>query len=497
MILDLAAAPSVKKIETDVVIIGSGPAGLSLAAKLNRDCCVIESGGVGLDIANHWRFSSVNAGERTNVDSLRVRGIGGASLRWTGRCIPLDAYDFEDRPWMAPSGWPIAFDELAPWFDRAAQFMELQPAHAPQKYASEDLGAAMERDGRWRSAIWRFADNNKRGMLRFGPHVADAFKTNQRQLIYNAHCTKILGDENSVKALIITGPDGREVLVRANHFVVAAGCVENSRLLLATHRANPSLLGSVEKWLGRGFNQHLRVDIGELALSPQYVRPVQKHMTIYRRRGVSLWERGFELHPDFARRQRLGNASLVLRYQSGDGSGPVNAIELASGRVLRRALGRPAVLSDPKVLVEIDTEQSVSLQSCVELDDQCDPFGMPRARIKWTISDTDCRTAFCAAQAFAGFAQAQGLGTVTLAKGLEQGAIDPDIRRDANHQLGGTRMSETAHNGVVDADLAVHGVENLSVVGGSVFSTGGHANPTQTIVALALRLAQRLNASVR
>ncbi|MEM7688752.1 MAG: GMC oxidoreductase [Pseudomonadota bacterium] len=493
MIVDFAAAPVTGTIQTDIAIIGSGPAGLSLAAKLNRDCCVIESGGVGLDIANHWRFRSVNAGERTNVDSLRVRGIGGASLRWTGRCIPLDRYDFEDRPWIAPSPWPIAYDELAPWFDRAADLMELQPVTAPQRHASPDLDAAIAKDGRWQSAIWRFADHKERGMLRFGDYLADAFTTKQRNLIYNAHCTKVLGNEKAVKALVVSGHDGRETLVRANHFVVAAGCVENSRLLLAARRENPALLSSVETWLGRGFNQHLRVDAGELAMSAPYIRPLQKHMTLYQRRGVTLWERGFGLDPDFARAQRIGNASLVLRYQSQSDLDPRNLVARAGGRLL----GRPVAFSNPKALVEIDTEQTVDAASRIELDEEPDALGMPRARVHWTISETDCQTAYDAAQVFANFASEQGLGTVTLAQGLERGTIDPAIRRDANHQLGGTRMSDTAQTGVVDPTLTVHGVENLSIVGGSVFSTGGHANPTQTIVALALRLAERLNASTR
>lgn len=489
MRIDFAADPSIEVIETDVAIIGSGPAGTSLASALNRDCCVIESGTPYLDIENHWRFRSINAGERTNVDSLRARGIGGASLRWTGRCIPLDPYDFEDRPWISQTSWPIGYDDLAPWFEPAAALMRVTSGEAAHRFPATEIEDAMAKDGRWRSVLWRFADDKKRGVFRFGEHLAHVFESERRHLFYNAHCTQMLANGAQVKALVVETHEGRKALVRANHFVVAAGCVENARLLLDTKRENPALLGVVEPWLGRGFSQHLRVDAGTLQIAPKHRRALQRHMTIFRDGPASVAERGFAIDPDFARREKVGNASLVLRYAPKGHSGPRDLLERASAK----ALGHPVALSDPEVQVEIDTEQTVSRDSRIELDETPDTLGRPRARIHWSISETDCRTAYVAAKAFGDFAQAAGLGEMTMAAGLEPTSLDPDIRRDSNHQLGGTRMSETAADGVVDRNLTVHGVDNLSVVGGSVFSTGGHANPTQEIVALALRLAEHLN----
>jgi choline dehydrogenase-like flavoprotein len=60
------------------------------------------------------------------------------------------------------------------------------------------------------------------------------------------------------------------------------------------------------------------------------------------------------------------------------------------------------------------------------------------------------------------------------------------------HILGTTRMGESPSTSVVDRDCRVHGYDNLFIAGSSVFTTGGYANPTLTIVALALRLADRL-----
>jgi choline dehydrogenase-like flavoprotein len=60
------------------------------------------------------------------------------------------------------------------------------------------------------------------------------------------------------------------------------------------------------------------------------------------------------------------------------------------------------------------------------------------------------------------------------------------------HHMGTMRMSADPQHGVVNEDCRVHSVENLYVAGSSVFTTGGYANPTFTLVALALRLADTL-----
>lgn len=490
MIVDLAQDASVTVIETDVAIIGSGPAGSSLAAHLNRDCCVIESGGPALDIKNHWRFWAVKRGEWTNADWPRVRGVGGASLRWTGRCIPLDPYDFEDRPWMADAAWPVSYDEIAPWFERAGELMGLPRDKSVKGFPAPDLENAIAGDSRWRESIWRFAANPERGVFRFGEHLAHVFDGEKRSLFYHGHCKRIRANGSRIEALTIVTEDGREIDVRADHFVVAAGCIENARLLLDAQRSNAGLLDDVTPWLGRGFNQHLRVDAGEIHVSPKQRERLQNQINIFQTKGASVIERGFALDPDFARSEKIGNASVGLRYTPKERSRVRKAVDLLIGGLLRRA---PSA-SDLRVLVEIDTEQSVSMDSNITLSERLDPLGRPRARVHWAISETDCRTAYVAAHAFANFVEAQGLGELELAPGIEPDRIAPDIRRDAHHHIGGTRMSETPDKGVVDPDLSVHNVENLSVVGASVFNTGGHANPTHAIVALALRLAEHLNA---
>ncbi len=476
------------KLETDVAIIGSGPAGLSLASRLKTDCVVVESGGHGLDIQNHHRFRSVISGEPCQLDSLRVRGIGGASLRWTGRCIPMDALDFEDRPWMSRTSWPLAYSAMEPWFGAAANLLKLPDAAALAPERARALQGLTGASPFFQPSYWRYADNPY-GSMRFGDEFAGQFDSGNRMLLHNAHCTDIIAGEHKVEALRIVDSSGRPIMLKAKRFVVAAGCIESSRLLLLTHRNNPALLSEVASWLGKGFSQHLRVDAGEIVADVDGLRQLQLGIGIQRQTGINILETGLAITPEQARKERLGNASLILRYNREDSSKWADFWP----RFAAKSLGETPILKRVSASVEIDSEQVVSQSSYIGLADELDPLGMPRANVHWTIDETDCRTAYRTMEAFAELLGRSGTGSLKRSGGIGESSIDHAFRRESNHQLGGTRMSANPADGVVDADLKVHGTSNLWVVGGSVFPTGGHANPTMTIVALALRLADHLN----
>ncbi len=474
-------------LSTDVAIIGAGPAGLSLAAGLERDCLLIESGGLTTDRRTHHLFHSINTGEPSRIDAVRVRGVGGASLRWTGRCAPLDAYDFEDRPWISETGWPISYAEMLDWSEQAARLMELPGA--VDECGDADIAQQVYADGRFIPAKWRFAEDKRMGVLRFGDHLRDAFNGERRRIVYAAHCAEIVGNNDVVKAVRIVDRTGRSLLVKANHFVISSGCVETCRMLLNTQRGNPELLGTVSPWLGRGFGQHLRLDAGEIVADTRQLGKLQRAFDIHRRSRCPVSETGLAFNPAFARQNKLGNASIVLRYEPQRGLSPLDWFGSAKSRLTGAAVRHRKA----RVLVEIDSEQAVDYASHIGLADELDPLGAPRAKVHWTINPVDRLTAHQAMESFASFIKEAGLGHMKQAAGINPEAIDLSCRRDSLHQLGGTRMSESAKTGVVDANLTVHGTPNLSVVGGSVFSTGGHANPTQAIVALAMRLADHLN----
>jgi choline dehydrogenase-like flavoprotein len=127
------------------------------------------------------------------------------------------------------------------------------------------------------------------------------------------------------------------------------------------------------------------------------------------------------------------------------------------------------------------------------LSDRRDVLGHPLARLEWSIGELDRRTGRALHATLDEDFRARGFGRV--ASPLLVGSDDPwPIARDASHHMGTTRMGIDPSTSVVDADCRVHGIENLFVAGSSVFATAGYANPTLTIVALALRLGDHLSA---
>jgi choline dehydrogenase-like flavoprotein len=125
----------------------------------------------------------------------------------------------------------------------------------------------------------------------------------------------------------------------------------------------------------------------------------------------------------------------------------------------------------------------------VVLADECDPFGRRLASVRWKWGQLDLESLHRSRALYASLFAAAGLRP--LAPPSEEDA--PDVAREGiNHHIGTTRMHPDPGQGVVDADGRVHGVDNVYATGSSVFPTGGYQNPTLTIVALAIRLADHL-----
>jgi len=123
----------------------------------------------------------------------------------------------------------------------------------------------------------------------------------------------------------------------------------------------------------------------------------------------------------------------------------------------------------------------------VELLIERDPLGVRRARLTWQRSAAEREAHERCLQVFAARVGYAAVGRVQI--------LAPELRgriRPSSHHMGTTRMDENPQRGVVDAQCGVHGVPNLFIAGSSVFPSAGFANPTLTIIALTLRLADYL-----
>jgi choline dehydrogenase-like flavoprotein len=188
---------------------------------------------------------------------------------------------------------------------------------------------------------------------------------------------------------------------------------------------------------------------------------------------ISFLRRDPNVRPDF--RAILANSGLIL-YGLKE--------HFISHRVLPRKLA--------EVTLEAMCEQLPNPDSRITLSDRRDRLGMRIARIDWRVSEDEARAMRRITELMVEQLSRMGIEPPVLEEWVRDGAMFPQTFHDVAHPAGTTRMADDPAHGVVDAQCQVHGVHGLFIGGSSVFPTSGQSNPTQMIVALALRLADTI-----
>lgn len=499
MLLDARAFTEGTTLETDVCIVGAGPAGLVLAAELAgtpRDVIILESGGDRMDPDLLPLNDGDHVGdEYAGLAVTRHRQVGGTSNLWNtavagqagAKYAPLDAADFAERPGRDWSGWPFALDDLRADYTRAQQICGLGPFC---------YDAAAWRDAR-HEPLAGLGDVLVSRVYQLGTRAAFVAPlrsaidraTNVR-LCTNATAVAIYGDMSTqrITHVAVAKRDGCRWRVRAKCVVLAAGAVENARLLLLSDNESHQL-GNISGWLGRGFMEHPRDRA--LTLRPRS-RAFRERLNFYdlhqARDGTWIVGR-FALAHDALASAELPNASATLLAR------PRPAIESLE-RALPHAVGRrlmvgghgwsrrrgTAWMSD-RFTVLLNVEQLPHPENRVTLSSRCDPLGVPLPVLHWRWrADDHARLERLRALLSR---QLGSVGAVT---------VDAVARPDPNahHHAGTTRMHDDPACGVTDRHGRVHGTLNVYAAGASLFPTAGFANPMLTIVALAVRLARHL-----
>jgi choline dehydrogenase-like flavoprotein len=524
---DVAEWPSNQALQCDVCIVGSGPAGATIAQELSETglrVIVLESGGWTRQGDADELNDVENIGRPRVADQWLVRNriVGGSSHTWSGRCAPFDEIDFEPREWVPYSGWPFALDEVTPFLGRAARHLGL------------GSGAALSADRFWKLVgrsppqpaldtqnllpfFWQFSRNGRRSsqymrfgprlVKRIGPRVTLLTNATVQQIVVNAEASK-------VTAIEVAAADGARRVVSAPVVVVCAGAIENARLLLSSNRVMATGLGNGHDLVGRFLMDHPRGAAASFDLVDcDGLRRRFGQYFVKDPDGGHVYAHGLRLSPRAQRAEGLLNCAAWL---DGDISAddPWDAVKrmlrlqprladdvfilasnvplLCSGlkQHLVERNGLPRKIDRLKLVVMV--EQRPDPDSRVTLSDRRDRFGMPRCRIDWRINEQEQHTARRMAQMVAADFARAGLQSPTLEPWVAQGAPFPDTFQDVAHPTGTTRMGHDPRTSVVDADCQVHGIQGLYIAGSSVFPTSGHANPTQMIVALAIRLADTI-----
>ena len=517
MSIDDLRAIDYAPIETDLCLIGSGPAGWTIAEELKNSglrILMLESGGSAVHPDTEALNDIDDVG--TPLFNGRTRALGGASHVWAGRCMPFDDIDYEARDWVSLSGWPFGAAEMAPYVNRASDHLGAGPYYdgGTRRPLPEGLRPRPAVDPALiRSTWWE-----NPAYINFGRVLTERRNPNLWVLVH-ATATHLNTDPSggAIESVEVADADGRRFTVRARAVVLCAGGVENPRILLYSSRVNPAGLGNAHGAVGRYLMDHprdfeliARVDRGEADRFRDLFGPYKLDSS----RGRHEFSYGFRLSPERQRAERLLNTA-AWPFETLAADDPFEAAKrLAMGprvSTLRDAARvafqpravlhglRPRLLHKQKVRRKVErigflvsSEQAPDADSRVTLGERRDRFGLPISRVDWRVGELEGRSHAALARTIGTEFARLGLPPVRLADWVRDGTWENANFVDGCHPSGTTRIATDPREGVLDTDCRVHGVDRLYVAGSSVFPTTGHANPTLMIVAMAVRLAEHL-----
>ncbi len=514
-------------VVADLCIFGAGAAGISLAlemASTGISILLVESG----DFDFEQETQSLAEAENASfidfpIETTRLRYFGGTTNHWSGFTAMFSQFDMLGRPFNNNESWPLTDSEMLPFYRRAAVMCELGAlAFADTEACQRQAGFSPVSMGGvdMAPAISRFSPPT-----RFGQVYRDRIEQAQNiKVLLNSNVQELVtvdaGKRASIAEVACLG--GSTFRIDARVYVVAMGGIESARLLLLSRRGQEAGLGNEHDLVGRYYADHIGFPGGAVRFADGAA------MSFFtRKHTIADSEIGgiFVPKADVLLRENIGNFRIELS--------PASVIPgVASLSTLRSAPLAPDTLTRlgehiGNILVDIDqvsnvvyktvmrdrwgflgagktgravsagasmhisAEQQPNPQSRVVLSEQRDVFGQPKVKLQWKLQEADRRTLTRGFELFAASFAASGLGRVRMPAEIVSGDFEPLIDI-ACHHSGTTRMATDPKRGVVDRDCRLHATSNVYVASSAVFPTFSWVNPTLTIVALAMRLADHL-----
>ena len=522
MILD-GRDPSAPRVESyDVLIAGAGPAGITLALELQGQGLrigLLESGDQSFDPDTQMLNEGTVTGNSDAVDlaAIRLRYLGGATNHWGGRCVPMDRIDFERQPLSGMSGWPIAYEAMFPFYERAHPYFGIgRFVYDPLEIGSITSSDLLLPDAQdVRTVVIRQSD------LQFGfEYEPDLMKAQDIDLWF---WTNVVGFETDAGGRVTTVRtetlDGLKRRFTARIVVLASGAVENARQLLAHNAEAGKRLGDASNLLGRCYMDHPTG--GSAFLWPVRALPPSLYWDLPPDSDGTPVRLLWALTEETIAREALVNAQFYLVPYDETPDPRISAANKGwrgMRNVAKWTLGRDReriTLSDAycnminnadmmtadllgmvdrdaptqRLLLKYELEQLPERSSYVSLSETRDALGQRRADLHWAPTDAERDSLLRTTTLIGRAAGAAEFGRIEFEDHLDEPYFNANT---SWHQMGTTRMADRPEDGVVTAECRVHGSPNLYIAGGSVMPTGGRANPTLTIVALSIRLADHL-----
>lgn len=525
----------------DLCIVGAGPVGIAMAlesARQGRRVLLLESGGDGID-NEAQALSDATIVDPARHDSMRIavaRRLGGTSNLWGGRCLPYDPIDFEHRRVQGDARWPIGLADIAPFYARAVDYA----CAGADDFATDELTRGG--DTFTTSSLERWSRDRKAQQAHGNALAANPLI----DLRLNTSVTGLVWEDDRVSRVAVAAPDGMRASIPVRDVVIATGGLESTRLLLSEQRHSPARFGGTEGALGRTYMGHVIGEIADIVFADDradkaFDFTIDAHGSYVRRRitpafallrdenllncafwpvvprvsdpthrdgflsaialGLSVESLGARILPEAIRRRHIPpgmargpHVANVFRDL------PAAAMEIPALFWKRYGAKIPAPAfykrnAARRYGLAYHAEQAPRSASRVRLTGDCDATGLPRLEIDLRFSGDDAESVVRLHTHMEQWLARTGLGRLEYRHPAASRADSVlDQASHGTHQIGTARMAATAATGVVDRDLRCFGAKNLYVASAAVLPTSGQANPTLTVMALGMRLVDRLAA---
>jgi choline dehydrogenase-like flavoprotein len=502
---------------SQVCILGAGIAGLILAHRLaarGLHVHLLEAGGLTLEPRSQSLYDSEFPRDtHTGTTQGRFRTFGGSSTRWGGQLLPYTPDIFAPDPAVPSPAWPISAADLEPFYPEVLEIMGVDalPFDAslltaldqpPSTFPAEELTL---RFSKWAPFSRRNLANS----------LGKECLAHQRITVFthaNAIALNQRPSGGSIASVTAVNYAGQMFCFDAAQFLVALGTIESSRLLLASATTCQPAPGNQFDQVGRYFHDHLSLRAAAIegpararllsrlgpffvdgtlhtakleaaaALRRQHALPAaMAHIVIEEPEDSGL----AALRSLLQSIQRGKLADAITANLPGLLRGLPDVARLAYDTRIRR---RRSASRRARLWLHIDVEQLPTPDSRIRLSSRRDALNQSVAVVDWAVTSTDRDTAARFAPLLRTALDAAGVPPLSWFP-------EPPPPTDTYHPMGGLRMGTGPRDSVVGPNLKVHGLDNLYIASCATFPSGGSSNPTFTLMALALRLAQSLPAA--
>lgn len=501
--LDIEKKENFHNLKYDVCIVGSGPAGMSLVSKFfNTDIkVVILESGKNTDSEMHSKLNeALSIGER-EIDALnsRIRKYGGASQLWAGTSAPFSINDFIDRPEVNIKAWPISIDEITPYYKQASILLGLKwnlffkPFNEFKTQMSDafpNLIGSILRSNNY------FAAKNKDLTKSLKKKIKDS---NNIDIFTNATVIDFDSKNKEIIGVIASSIDGEKFKILAKHFVLCAGAIETTRVLL-----NSKIFEKIPYHLGKNFMTHPAFsDLGTVYLKKNNRNWVTKkklsikadfELLFEDQKKYKILRHNITMSPSFisSKSNVLESSSLNKNKKFLKGKKLNNKINLLFKfwDLFCRIFGKRAWTNYWNVSIGIEQEPKEDRH--LTLSNLKDQMNIPKLNLNGgEISRLEEKTISIAMKGLDQALKKNNIGILKLSKNFLSGKY-LQTQDSINHHIGTIKMASKESEGVVDKNLKIFGIKNLYVSSSAVFPSSSNANPTFTISALSLRLGDHL-----